>query len=271
MSVRIAVIGGTGVYDPEIFDEVEVTAVTTPYGVVDVTVGTFAGEQVAFIPRHGPDHAVPPHLVNYRANIFALASLGVERIIATNAVGSLRERFAPGHFVLADQFLDFTKSRVSTFFEGGDAGVEHVDVTDPYCPQLRGLVHETGRPLGLMVHNDATYVCTEGPRFETPAEIRMFGQMGADLVGMTSVPEVVLAREAGICYAAVCMVTNYAAGLAGYPLSHEEVYDLMKRNAANLRALVTEVIPRIPKARACACNYYAPLSRLLPGKTSAEE
>lgn len=226
MSARIAIIGGTGVYDPEILDDVREERVETPYGPVTVNLGRFEGLEVAFLARHGRGHQVPPHRVNYRANIYALALLGVERVIATNAVGSLRERYAPGHFVLPDQFLDFTHGRPATFFEGGEAGVYHVDVTEPYCPQVRRVLHETGRPLGLTVHDGAVYVCTQGPRFETPAEIRMFERLGGDLVGMTSVPEVVLAREAGLCYASVGMVTNYAAGLVDYPLSHEEVLEL---------------------------------------------
>src|SRR5690606_4612226 len=127
--------------------------------------------------------------------------------------------------------------------------VYHVDVTEPYCPVLRRVLHETGRPLGLTVHDGATYVCTEGPRFETPAEIRMFAQLGGDLVGMTSVPEVVLAREAGLCYTSVCMVTNYAAGMVDYPLSHEEVLEVMARNVSNLRTLIIEAIARIPRER----------------------
>ncbi|HEX6987904.1 MAG TPA: S-methyl-5'-thioadenosine phosphorylase [Bacillota bacterium] len=259
MSVRIAIIGGTGVYDPDILEDVREEQVETPYGPVDLHLGRFEGHDIAFLARHGRGHAVPPHRVNYRANVYALSVLGVERVIATNAVGSLRERFAPGHFVLADQFLDFTRGRPQTFFEGGEAGVYHIDVTEPYCPQIRRVLYETGRPLGLSVHDGATYVCTEGPRFETPAEIRMFDRLGGDLVGMTSVPEAVLAREAGLCYATVCMVTNYAAGLVDYPLSHEEVLEVMARNVNNLRTLIMETIPRIPAERSCGCADASPL------------
>jgi len=272
VSARIAIIGGTGVYDPEILDDVREERVETPYGPVTVNLGRFEGLEVAFLARHGRGHQVPPHRVNYRANIYALALLGVERVIATNAVGSLRERYAPGHFVLPDQFLDFTHGRPATFFEGGEAGVYHVDVTEPYCPQVRRVLHETGRPLGLTVHDGAVYVCTQGPRFETPAEIRMFERLGGDLVGMTSVPEVVLAREAGLCYASVGMVTNYAAGLVDYPLSHEEVLEVMARNVANLRTLIMEAIVRIPAERACGCAQGSPLAqRLRAGARAGSE
>ncbi|HEY8394745.1 MAG TPA: S-methyl-5'-thioadenosine phosphorylase [Thermaerobacter sp.] len=251
--MRLAIIGGTGVYDPEILENIREETVVTPYGRATVRIGTFRGQEIAFLARHGAGHTVPPHRINYRANIYALAALGVQRVIATAAVGSIRREFGPGHFVLVDQFLDFTKNRVSTFFEGGDEGVVHIDVTEPYCPQLRETLHAAGRELGIPVHNGGVYVCTEGPRFETPAEIRMFERLGGDLVGMTSVPEVVLAREAGLCYATVAMVTNYAAGLSGAPLTHDEVLEVMAANVTNLRRLILEAIPRLAPERSCPC------------------
>lgn len=242
-------------------ENVREETVDTPYGSVTLRIGQCQGKGVAFLARHGSDHSVPPHKINYRANIFALAKIGVTRVIATNAVGSLRERMAPGHFVLANQFIDFTKGRPSTFFEGGEAGVAHVDMTAPYCPQLNGVLYETAKPLGITIHDGGTYVCTEGPRFETPAEIEMFQQWGGHLVGMTGVPEVVLAREAGLCYSSISMVTNYAAGLAGYPLTHEEVLQVMERNTEQLRDLIVEAIPRLPDTRLCGCgNTVTPLN-----------
>lgn len=251
--VRLAIIGGTGVYDPEILDDVREETVVTPYGRATVRIGKFRGLEVVFLARHGAGHTVPPHKINYRANIYALAALGVRRVIATAAVGSLRQAFGPGHFVLVDQFLDFTKNRVSTFFEGGEAGVVHIDVTEPYCPEMRGHLEAAGKALGLPVANGGVYVCTEGPRFETPAEIRMFERLGGDLVGMTSVPEVVLAREAGLCYATIAMVTNYAAGISGQPLTHEEVLEIMAANGTNLRRLILEALPRLAAEPACPC------------------
>src|SRR5690606_6713171 len=183
--------GGTGVYDPEILDDVREARGATPNGHVTVNLRRFEGLEVAVLARHGRGHQELPPRLHDRAATSAPTLPARELAIDTHAVGTPRERYAPGHFVLPDQFLDFTHGRPATFFEGGEAGVYHVDVTEPYCPQVRRVLHETGRPLGLTVHDGAVYVCTQGPRFETPAEIRMFERLGGDLGGMTSVPEVV--------------------------------------------------------------------------------
>lgn len=253
--MRIAVIGGTGVYDPQILNDIRQEHVTTPYGEVDVMVGTYRDKEVAFLARHGTDHSVPPHLVNYRANITALKKLGVRNIIATAAVGSLNKAMKPGDMVFVDQFLDFTKSRAQTFFEGGPDGVVHIDMTEPYCPELRELLFNAAYDLRMRAHLGGTYACTEGPRFETPAEINMIRQLGGDLVGMTGVPEVVLAREAEICYATVTMVTNYAAGLQANRLTHEEVVEMMRTNTENLRRLIMHTIAAIDPERTCICQW----------------
>jgi len=252
-SVRYAVIGGTGVYDPKLLDEVRSTVLDTPYGEVEVQIGRYKGVEVAFMPRHGKGHSIPPHRINYRANIWGLKMLGVEVILATAAVGSINPEMKPGNFVIVDQFLDFTKGRTSTFFDDGSQGVVHVDVTEPYCPAVREVLIETGRELGLRLHDRGTYVCVEGPRFETAAEIRAFRILGGDVVGMTSVPEAVLAREAGICYAAMAMVTNMGAGMEERPLSHEEVVEIMAANTENVRRLAMEALLRVPETRACPC------------------
>ncbi|ACA59181.1 S-methyl-5'-thioadenosine phosphorylase [Candidatus Desulforudis audaxviator] len=254
MTVRIAVIGGTGVYDPAMLGEIREDHVRTPYGEVDLQVGRFEGREVAFMARHGRWHSVPPHLVNYRANIMALKQLGVRSILATAAVGSLNLDMKPGDFVFCDQFLDFTKSRAQTFFEGGPEGVVHVDMTEPYCPELRALLEEAAAALKLTVHPGGTYAATEGPRFESPAEIRMLRHLGADLAGMTGVPEVVLAREAGICYATICMVTNFAAGISPHRLTHEEVLEAMRVNAAKIRSLIAGTVLLIDPERSCPCH-----------------
>jgi len=256
-SVRLAIIGGTGVYDPRILSDIRTEEVLTPYGDVTMKVGTYAGQEVAFLPRHGAKHSVPPHLINYRANIWALRALGVQRVIATTAVGSLNPDMKPGDFVLADQFLDFTKGRASTFFDGGEAGVVHTDFTEPYCPELRGILREAAGELGITAHNGGTYVCTEGPRFESAAEIRMFAKLGGDLVGMTNVPEVVLAREAGLCYSTISMVTNFGAGISKTALTHEEVLEVMAENSEKLKSLIMKALTRIPEARGCACGRQA--------------
>jgi len=250
---EIAIIGGTGVYDPHLLGNISHIVQDTPYGSVEITVGKYEDVEVAFIPRHGRKHSVPPHLINYRANIMALNMIGVKRILATAAVGSLHGDFKPGQYVLADQFLDFTKTRQNTFYEGGKRGVVHCDMTVPYCPQLRDVLMQVGEEEGLIMHNGGVYVCTEGPRFETAAEIAMFKQMGGHLVGMTSVPEVCLAREMGICYANVCIVTNYAAGISPNILTHAEVLEVMKKSIKSVRRLIMASLKYIPEEKKCDC------------------
>ena len=251
----IAIIGGTGLYDPRILSHVREETLTTPFGAVSYMVGDYSGREVAFIPRHGSDHSIPPHLINYRANIWAMKKIGVTSIISTTAVGSLNAEMGPGAFVLADQFIDFTKNRVSTFYEGGDRGVVHVDMTEPYCPVLRKILLQAAQNLHMPVHAAGVYVCTEGPRFETPAEIKAFGTLGGDLVGMTNVPEVVLAREAEMCYVTVSMVTNFAAGISPQPLTHREVLETMHANVENIKRLAMAAIGAIDPDADCACRH----------------
>lgn len=225
----------------------------TPYGSVEPVAGKLANREIVFLSRHGRDHATPPHLVNYRANIWALRKLGVRKILATAAVGSLSSNFRLGELVLLDQFLDFTKSRPQTFYEGGKQGVLHVDMTEPYCSAVRQVIMDASEQLGFAVKNGACYVCTEGPRFETPAEIRMFQRLGADLVGMTSVPEVVLARELGMCYASIGMVTNEAAGIATHPLTHAEVMESMKELGVKVAQLIQATFELGTPSQNCLC------------------
>jgi 5'-methylthioadenosine phosphorylase len=248
-----AIIGGTGVYDPALLENAREETVQTRYGTASCTVGEYQGKRIAFMPRHGKDHHVPPHQVNYKANIQALAELGVTQVFATAAVGSMRLALAPGALVVVDQFLDFTKGRSLTFFEDGEP-VTHVDMTDPYCSRLRRRLVDTASEIGVAVANGGTYVCTEGPRFESPAEIRMFAQLGGDVVGMTSIPETVLAKERGLCYSAVAMVTNYCAGMTGAPLTHQEVLAEMAKNVHLLRQLFFAAIAGLPLTAECACH-----------------
>ena|SRR5690554_1849250 len=250
----LAIIGGSGVYNPSMLEQVKEVRVETPYGMITPLVGEYKGRKVAFLPRHGADHSVPPHRINYRANLWGLRSMGVKRIIATTAVGSLNQEMKPGEFALIDQFLDFTKTRHTTFYEGGDLGVAHVDYTEPYCPEMRGVLAVAARDMEITLHDRGVYVCTEGPRFETPAEITMFSRLGGDLVGMTNVPEVVLAREVGICYATISMVTNFAAGISSGPLTHEEVLEIMKDNTDQLRILLGKTLETIPEKPGCVCQ-----------------
>ncbi len=250
MAINTAIIGGTGVYDPKIFSSIREEKINTPYGTVKVMIGDYMGNEIAFMARHGDKHQVPPHLVNYRGNIAGLKQLGVKNIFATAAVGSLNMEMKPGNFVFVDQFLDFTKGRASTFVEDG---VVHVDMTKPYCCRLRDLLTETAANSGLGFNSKGTYVCTEGPRFETAAEIKMFRHFGGDLVGMTSVPEVVLSREAGICYATIAIVTNYAAGISEGKLSHQEVLEMMADSSENVRSLLMNAISSLNNDIACSC------------------
>ena len=235
---ELAIIGGSGFYQPGIFAEPKEIAVDTPYGVVHPLIGKANGVEVAFIPRHGKEHSLLPHQLNYQANIWALKEIGVKRIIATSAVGSLNRKFPPGTMAAIDQFLDFTKQRPFTFFEKGDAFRAHVDMTEPYCPELRERIKKAASACKIPIQLGGCYVCAEGPRYETAAEIRMYQKLGGDVVGMTGVPEVVLARELGICYAGISTITNWAAGLNKHPLTHHEVVEVMKNNQQKLRELI---------------------------------
>lgn len=264
MKTRIGIIGGTGVYDPKILEDLKEVDVETPYGNALMCIGGFQGREVCFLPRHGRAHGVPPHKINYRANIWALKKEGVNRIISTAAVGSLNEAMPPGAAVLIDQFIDFTRQRPMTFFEDGKEGVVHTDFTEPYCPEIRSHLRENASSTGLKVVDYGTYVCTEGPRFETSAEIKMFRAWGGDVVGMTNVPEVVLAREAGMCYATVTLVTNFAAGISKTILSHEEVLEMMGENIEKIRILIMNSISGMSEEVSCSCGD-------IPGKMIVEE
>jgi 5'-methylthioadenosine phosphorylase len=248
-----AVIGGTGFYglsDEQLLERIQLP---TEFGPVQVERVRLADQQIAFLARHGGRHTIPPHRVNYRANIRALRDLGVKNILASAAVGSMSEEMPPGSLVVLTQFLDFTRSRSSTFFDVGEQEVVHVDMTDPYCSHLRAELEAAAHALGEEIRPQGTYVCVEGPRFETPAEIRMFRKLGGDIVGMTNVPEVALAREAGICYAAVAIVTNWAAGISENPLKHDHVSDFMARQAPRVRSLFQQVIQNHTEIL-CSCR-----------------
>jgi 5'-methylthioadenosine phosphorylase len=261
--VKIGIIGGSGVYNPDMMGNVKEVKVETPYGMVLPLMGEAEGHEVVFLPRHGTGHSVPPHRINYQANIWGMRALGVEAIIATAAVGSLNPEMAPGDSVFVDQFIDFTKNRRQTFFDGRENGVAHLDFTEPYCPALRKTMAAAAGELRarpgaeFAFHEKGVYICTEGPRFETPAEIRAYALLGADVVGMTSYPEVALAREAGICYATIAMVTNLAAGMAGGRLTHEEVLEVMAKNNSTVWAMLQktlEKMERVYAAEACTCQ-----------------
>lgn len=251
---KIAIIGGTGIYSPEALAGFEEKIVQTPYGPALCNIGEMAGNQVIFITRHGVGHKTPPHKVNYRANIWALKSLGTEEIFATTAVGSLNKDMQAGHFVVCDNVLDFTKSRINTFYDTPERGVVHVDFSYPYCPVLREKVIKCLEQTDITFHKTGTYVCTEGPRFETAAEIKMYAMLGGDLVGMTNMPESLLAREAEMCYTNCSIVTNMAAGISPTPLSHAEVVEAMGKSIKNMEKLITAFISyNEPVAATCGC------------------
>ena len=253
--MRLAIIGGTGVYELPSAGSGEPAGVDTTYGSATVRRAEMAGHEVFFLARHGADHSLPPHRINYRANIAAVRELGCTAIVATNAVGSLRRDLPPACFCLPDQFIDFTKVRPLSFFDGDpEHGVKHVDMTVPYCPHVRQWLAAAATDAHETCVDRGVYLCAEGPRFETPAEIRMFAEWGADLVGMTGVPEVVLAREAGLCYASLCLVTNFAAGISPTPLSHQEVTDLMEKRTQAINQVLTAAIARAVDVPDCLCR-----------------
>jgi len=250
--LEIGIIGGTGLYDLSMLKEEKRVKVYTPFGEPSdlISISYCDQKKVAFLPRHGKNHTIPPHNVDYRANIWALKEIGVKRIIAASAVGSLREDFKPGEFVIPHQFIDRTKKRADTFYQGGR--VCHISVADPFCDELRGALVGAGRTLRVTVHAEGTYICIEGPRFSTRSESRLFRTWGADIIGMTLYPECVLAREAELCYACVAMITDYDVW-AEKPVSTEEITKTMKKNAENFKKLVFDAIKITPKQRNCLC------------------
>lgn len=244
-------------YDPGILQNITSHIISTPYGKAAYESGFFGEKEIIFLARHGVGHTIPPHKINYRANIFALKMLDVTAVVSTTAVGSLNLDFKPGDLVLVDQFIDMTKSRDGTFFDGARYGVAHLDMTHPYCGSLRKAVTEAAAAEHITLHPSGTYICTEGPRFETPAEIRAYRMWGADVVGMTNVPECQLAREAEICYATISMVTNFAAGISQTELTHQEVVDCMARNIASFRKIITQLSKSYDPETDCSCHHAA--------------
>ena len=243
MNLDLAVIGGVGFALEGLDDEVE-----TPYGRVPVVHTRMKGQKIVFISRHGDRH-LPPHKVNYRAIISAAKRSGANAVISTNTVGSMAGH-ALGSIFLPDDFVEFTKCRPNTFFE---EKAVHVDMSRPYCPVLRNSLAEAARSLGQQVA-EGVYVCAEGPHLESPAQIRMMRQFG-DVVGMTGYPEVVLAREAALCYASLCIITNPAAGMAGASdLAISEIAILMNKCRETVREIIYLAAQKIPEERPCSCK-----------------
>ncbi len=251
----IAVIGGSGLY--RFLDSQDLRHLGTPYGEPSgpVTLADVGGRAVAFLPRHGVRHTIPPHAINYRANLYALAQLGVERVVGPAAVGSLRREIAPGDLVVCDQFIDRTWGRAGTFFDG--PSVAHAAMADPYCEELRPLAVAAAETIGFTAHDGGTVVVNQGPRFGTRAESRMHAAMGGDVVNMTQCPEVQLARELGMCYVNLSLVTDYDSGrmedAAVGTVTQEEVLRVFGENVQRLRELLSLLVERIPEQRGCRC------------------
>jgi 5'-methylthioadenosine phosphorylase len=253
--VRLGVIGGSGIYDMEALAEIEERRIPTPFGDPSdsIVIGTLLGQRIAFLPRHGRGHRLTPSEVPYRANIWALKSLGVERIVSLSACGSMKEKYAPRHIVIPDQIYDNTKKREYSFF--GDGLVAHVGLAEPFCPHLRQLLFEAAKRAGGTVHLGGTLITIEGPRFSTRGESLLYRSWGMDIIGMTAVPEAQLAREAEICYATMAHVTDY-------DVWHEEeeavnvemlIGNLMA-NAALSKRTIAELVPHLGDDRPCDCH-----------------
>ena len=243
----VGIFGGSGFYS--FLDDVEEIVLDTPYGPpsAPIRVGEIDGRAVAFMPRHGDRHTLPPHRINYRANVWAMREVGVRRIIGPCACGSLKPELEPGTFVICDQFIDRTRGRIDTFYDG--PRTTHVAAADPYCTDLGQLLADCARELSIPLVEGGTVVVIQGPRFSTRAESRWFARMGCDVVNMTQYPEAWLARELGLCYANVSLVTDYDAGLEGRddiePVSADAAFEVFARNIDRLRALLFRAVPRV--------------------------
>ncbi|MEP6658454.1 MAG: S-methyl-5'-thioadenosine phosphorylase [Acidimicrobiales bacterium] len=259
MEAEIGVIGGSGLYS--LLAEVDQVEPMTPYGppsgpIAIGRISTASGDRsVAFVARHGVNHQWPPHRINYRANLWALHTLGVNRVLGPSACGSLRPDIRPGDLVVCDQFVDYTQGRATTFFDG--PVVNHVSITDPYCPELSRHIVAAAGAHHMPVHDRGTVVVIPGPRFATRAESTTYRALGYDIVNMTQCPEVALARELGMCYATIALVTDYDSGLADRPdiaaVNQAEVFEVFAANVGRLRTLLQNVIRDLRPTRGCAC------------------
>ncbi len=253
---QIGVFGGSGLY--QLLDNIEEVTIETPYGPPSdrLMIGEVGGVKVAFLPRHGRKHTYPPHRINYRANVWAMASAGVTRIIGPTASGSLQPHVKPGDFVICDQFVDRTYGREQTFFDGPVTA--HVSAADPYCPEIRRVALEAARELGLAVHDGGTVVVVQGPRFSTRSESRWYASQGWEVINMTQYPECILPRELELCYANIALITDYDVGLEGQegiaPVTNEEVLRVFAQNISRVRELIFTMIPRLAGARTCGCG-----------------
>jgi len=254
MKIKIGIIGGSGFYQ---FLKGKEILIRTPYGKPSdkILISECNRKKIAFLPRHGKRHQCPPHKINYRANLFAFKKLGVERVIAPCVVGSLKPEIKPGNFLICDQFIDRTKRRVDTFFNGPK--VAHISMENPYCPELRKIAIKSCKNLKIPFHKRGTVVVIEGPRFSTKAESEFYSKT-ADIINMTQYPEVVLSRELEMCYLNISLVTDYDVGLKGRkdikPVTAKEVIRISQKNNEKVKELILEIIKNLPAKRNCQCS-----------------
>ena len=250
----VGVIAGSGIYNIPEFEVTEAVKVSTPYGDPSdaYQVGRFGGKEVAFLPRHGSLHTIPPHGINYRANIWGFRKLGVRRVISIGAVGGISETMAPGAVVVLDQIIDRTSGRAATFYDGDE--VVHIDFTEPFCTDLRRVLISAAGDSGMKVRSKGTYIAVNGPRLETAAEIHAYAAFGADVVGMTAMPEAALARELELCYGGLAVVTNAAAGISTGKLTVAEVKEAMRVTTEEIRILLKALFAMDLSRRHCACG-----------------
>ncbi len=251
----IGIIGGSGLYNIDGLERVREVRVRTPFGAPSdaLVLGVLDGVRIAFLSRHGRGHRINPGSINYRANIYALKSLGVKQVISVSAVGSMKEAIRPGDVVLPDQFIDLTKRRISTFFDDGI--VAHVGFGEPVCASVADALAAAGRAAGARLHRGGTYVCMEGPQFSTKAESRLYRQWGVDVIGMTNMPEAKLAREAELCYATMALATDYDCWHeTEEAVTVEAILATLHKNVALAKQVLKTVVPKLVSDRACACH-----------------
>ncbi|RMG60348.1 MAG: S-methyl-5'-thioadenosine phosphorylase [Deltaproteobacteria bacterium] len=250
----LGIIGGSGLYDIEGVEVEEEVEVETPFGPPSdrFIVARYQDVKIVFLPRHGRGHRIPPSKINYRANIYGMKKLGARRVLSVSAVGSMKEEIRPGDIVVVDQFYDNTKFRVNTFFDEGLVG--HIAFADPVCPQFSQVVSEAAGKVVERVHRGGTYICIEGPQFSTRAESNIYRSWGVDVIGMTNVPEVKLAREAGLCYSTMALATDYDCWREGEEdVTADMVVQTLKKNVANSKKIILEVARSLPDEFTCGC------------------
>ncbi|MBI5643723.1 MAG: S-methyl-5'-thioadenosine phosphorylase [Deltaproteobacteria bacterium] len=272
----VGVIGGSGLYEMEGLSDVKSVKVETPFGEPsdEYITGMLGDTQMVFLPRHGRGHRFNPSEVNYRANIYGMKKLGAEWIISVSAVGSMKEKIAPGHIVIVDQFFDRTKGRISSFYGNGIVG--HVEFGDPVCAPLSDVLYGAAKEAGAVVHKGGTYICIEGPQFSTRAESNIYRSWGVDVIGMTNIPEAKLAREAEICYSTVALSTDYDCWhTTEESVTVDMIIETLKKNVSMAREIIRKAVPKISGSRACKCPTaakYATITdrKAIPAKTKED-